>query len=68
MSSNEKCFWTLYNFWPVCSPISLSDIISRVMDCFLLYGIEIIFRIALTLLSIGKHELLLLDIEGVIKV
>ena len=38
------------------------------MDCFLLYGIEIIFRIALTLLSIGKHELLLLDIEGVIKV
>ena len=38
------------------------------MDCFLLYGIEIIFRIALTLLSIGKHDLLLLDIEGVIKV
>ena len=38
------------------------------MDCFLLYGIEIIFRIALTLLSTGKHELLLLDIEGVIKV
>ena len=41
---------------------------NKVMDCFLLYGIEIIFRIALTLLSIGRHELLLLDIEGVIKV
>ena len=31
-------------------------------------GIEIIFRLALTLLTLGKHELLLLDIEGVIKV
>ena len=38
------------------------------MDCFLSEGIEIIFRIALTLLSSGKHELLLLDMEGVIKV
>ena len=38
------------------------------MDCFLSEGIEIIFRIALTLLTIGKHELLLLDMEGVIKV
>ena len=38
------------------------------MDSFLSEGIEIIFRIALTLLTIGKHELLLLDMEGVIKV
>ena len=38
------------------------------MDCFLSEGIEIIFRIALTLLTLGKHELLLLDMEGVIKV
>ena len=38
------------------------------MDCFLSEGIEIIFRIALTLLTMGKHELLLLDMEGVIKV
>ena len=38
------------------------------MDCFLCDGIEIIFRVALTLLTLGKHELLLLDIEGVIKV
>jgi len=39
----------------------------RIMDCFLCDGIEIIFRVALTLLTLGKHELLLLDIEGVIK-
>ena len=37
------------------------------MDCFLSEGIETIFRIALTLLMMGKHELLLLDMEGVIK-
>ena len=37
------------------------------MDCFLSEGIETIFRIALTLLMIAKHELLLLDMEGVIK-
>lgn len=43
-------------------------IIVRIMDCFLCDGIEIIFRLALTLLTLGKHELLLLDIEGVIKV
>jgi len=45
-------------------PLNIS---CRIMDCFLLEGIEIIFRIALTLLNIGKHELLLLDMEGVIK-
>ena len=39
----------------------------RIMDCFLSEGIETIFRIALTLLMIAKHELLLLDMEGVIK-
>ena len=39
----------------------------RIMDCFLSEGIETIFRIALTLLMMGKHELLLLDMEGVIK-
>ena len=37
----------------------------RVMDCFLSEGIEVIFRIALTLLIIGRAELLLRDIEGV---
>jgi len=45
-------------------PLNIS---CRIMDCFLLEGLEIIFRIALTLLTIGKHDLLLLDMEGVIK-
>ena len=37
------------------------------MDCFLSEGMEVIFRIALALLSMGKDELLLQDMEGVIK-
>ena len=41
---------------------------SRVMDCFLSEGIEVIFRLALALLLIGKQELLVQDIEGVIRV
>jgi len=45
-------------------PLHLS---CRIMDCFLSEGIETIFRLALTLLMLGKHELLLLDMEGVIK-
>ena len=54
-----------------CYPVWLSVLMFsyiRIMDCFLLEGLEIIFRIALTLLTIGKHDLLLLDMEGVIKV
>merc|ERR1711953_764263 len=39
----------------------------RVMDCFLSEGMEVIFRIALSLLTMGKDELLLQDMEGVIK-
>ena len=42
-------------------------LLPRIMDCFLSEGIETIFRLALTLLMMGKHELLLLDMEGVIK-
>ena len=37
------------------------------MDCFLSEGMEVIFRIALALLTMGKEELLLQDMEGVIK-
>ena len=37
------------------------------MDCFLCDGIEIIFRVALTLLTLAKHQLLQQDIEGVIR-
>merc|ERR1712168_798840 len=44
--------------------ISLS---SRVMDSFLSEGIEVIFRLALTLLLTAKHELLSHDMEGVLK-
>merc|ERR1719328_522029 len=37
------------------------------MDCFLLDGIEVIFRLAISLLLIGKSELLVQDMEGVIR-
>jgi len=45
-------------------PIALS---CRIMDCFLLDGIEVIFRLAISLLLIGKPELLVQDMEGVIR-
>merc|ERR1712212_997072 len=45
-------FLTLFT---TCLPLNIS---CRIMDCFLSEGIEIIFRIALTLLTLGKHELL----------
>merc|ERR1711997_1294277 len=45
-------------------PIALS---CRIMDCFLLDGIEVIFRLAISLLLIGKSELLVQDMEGVIR-
>ena len=38
------------------------------MDCFLLEGVEVIFRLALALLTIGKPNLLVYDMEGVIRV
>jgi len=46
-------------------PIHLS---CRIMDCFLADGIEAIFRLALALLMLGKNELLVQDMEGVIRV
>merc|ERR1712066_1011511 len=39
----------------------------RIMDCFLADGIEAIFRLALALLMLGKNELLVQDMEGVIR-
>ncbi|KAL0280239.1 UNVERIFIED_CONTAM: hypothetical protein PYX00_001591 [Menopon gallinae] len=42
-------------------------IASRIMDVFLLEGMEIIFKIALSLLTIGKDDLLSLDMEGMLK-
>jgi len=45
-------------------PMKLS---CRIMDCFLADGIETIFRLALSLLLLGKNELLVQDMEGVIR-
>ena len=55
----SRWFLTLFTS---CVSVSLS---SRIMDCFLCEGREVIFRLALTLLSEAKYELLQKDIEGV---
>lgn len=39
----------------------------RIMDVFLSEGMEIIFKTALALLTIGKDDLLCLDMEGMLK-
>ncbi|EEB19620.1 GTPase-activating protein GYP5, putative [Pediculus humanus corporis] len=39
----------------------------RIMDVFLLEGMEVIFKVALSLLTLGKEELLSLDMEGMLK-
>jgi len=39
----------------------------RVMDCFLVDGIEVIFRLGLACLTIGKEELFCMDMEGMLK-
>jgi hypothetical protein len=38
------------------------------MDVFLSEGMEIIFKVALSLLTIAKDDLLSLDMEGMLKV
>lgn len=40
----------------------------RVMDVFLCEGMEVIFKIALALLTIGKETVLSLDMEAMLKV
>lgn len=40
----------------------------RIMDVFLLEGMEIIFKLALALLTIAKDNILSLDMEGMLKV
>lgn len=40
----------------------------RMMDCFLVDGVEVIFRIALACLTLGKEELFAMDMEGMLKV
>lgn len=39
----------------------------RVMDCFLVDGVEVIFRIALACLTLGKEDLFCMDMEGMLK-
>ncbi|XP_075228450.1 ecotropic viral integration site 5 isoform X2 [Lycorma delicatula] len=39
----------------------------RIIDVFLLEGMEIIFKVALALLTLGKDDLLCLDMEGMLK-
>ena len=55
----------LYFQFTTSLPMKLS---CRIMDCFLADGIETIFRLALSLLLLGKNELLVQDMEGVIRV
>ncbi|KAJ4448932.1 ecotropic viral integration site [Periplaneta americana] len=39
----------------------------RIMDVFLSEGMEVIFKVALALLTLGKEDLLCLDMEGMLK-
>lgn len=40
----------------------------RIMDVFLSEGMEIIFKVAIAMLMLGKEDLLCLDMEGMLKV
>lgn len=40
----------------------------RIMDVFLSEGMEIIFKVALAMLTLGKEDLMSLDMEGMLKV
>lgn len=40
----------------------------RIMDVFLSEGMEVIFKVALAMLQLGKDDLLSLDMEGMLKV
>jgi len=44
------------------------DFFYRIIDVFLSEGIEIIFKVALALLQLGKDDLLCLDMEGMLRV
>jgi len=44
------------------------NVFSRIIDVFLSEGIEIIFKVALALLQLGKDDLLCLDMEGMLRV
>ncbi|VDN28220.1 unnamed protein product, partial [Cylicostephanus goldi] len=42
-------------------------IANRIMDCFLIEGLEFIFRVAMSILQQARFELLRLDMEGMLK-
>lgn len=56
-------FLTLYT-----TALNLNLICCRIMDVFLSEGMEVIFKIALALLTIGKETVLSLDMEAMLKV
>lgn len=56
-------FLTLYT-----TALNLNLICCRIMDVFLSEGMEMIFKIALALLTIGKETVLSLDMEAMLKV
>lgn len=43
------------------------NLVSRIMDVFLSEGMEIIFKVALAIISLGREELMSLDMEGMLK-
>ncbi|EYC20693.1 hypothetical protein Y032_0021g372 [Ancylostoma ceylanicum] len=43
------------------------EIANRIMDCFLVEGMEFIFRVAMSILQQARVELLRLDMEGMLK-
>lgn len=55
-------FLTLYT-----TTLNLNLLCCRIMDVFLSEGMEVIFKIALALLTIGKETLLSLDMEAMLK-
>ena len=42
-------------------------LVFRVLDCFLLFGFDSIFQVALGILKVSKKDLLLLDFEGLMR-
>ncbi|XP_050712480.1 ecotropic viral integration site 5 ortholog-like isoform X5 [Eriocheir sinensis] len=54
-------------FLTVFSTTLQQPLACRMMDCFLVDGVEVIFRIALACLTLGKEELFTMDMEGMLK-
>ncbi|CAG4955207.1 unnamed protein product [Colias eurytheme] len=62
-TSMYACSWFLTLFTTTLSlPLAC-----RVMDVFLSEGIEIVFKVALAMLTLGKDDMLSLDMENILK-